>query len=85
MKSGIVAEPPLRGQHFFRIVCGCRRGLLDAKNLGKLFLIFSDGSRLEFNSEARTQINSSVATCSRRALDVTTVLLIPVSQQGRQK
>jgi hypothetical protein len=40
MKSAIVAElPPVR-QHFFRVVCGCPRGLLNAENFGKLFLTF---------------------------------------------
>jgi len=35
-----VAEPPLARQHFFQVVCGCPKGLLDAENFGKLFLSF---------------------------------------------
>jgi len=79
MKSAIVAEPPLGRQHFFRVVCGCPKGLLDAENFGKLFWVFSDGSCWESNIwEARTQAGWNVAARHRCAPKVTIVLLISV-------
>ena len=50
MRSAIVAEPPLARQHFFRIVCGCPKGLLEAENFGKLFLSFSRNREHEFET-----------------------------------
>jgi hypothetical protein len=49
MKSAIVAESPPARQHFFRVVCGCPNGLLDAENFGKLFLASSEGFRWKYN------------------------------------
>ena len=40
-EAQLVAKLPLSRQHFFRIVCGCPRGLLDKENLGKLFFSYS--------------------------------------------
>lgn len=83
MRSAIVAELPLGRQHFFRIACGCPKGLLDAKIFSKLFLSFSDGSCSESNvSEARIQAGWNVTTPYRCARKVTIVLLIRVSQYG---
>jgi hypothetical protein len=40
VKAAVVAGLPLGRQHFFRIVCGCPKGLFDPENFGKLFLSF---------------------------------------------
>jgi hypothetical protein len=42
MKSAIVAVVPLVRQHFFRVMCGCPVGLLDAEKFSKAFLSFSE-------------------------------------------
>jgi len=39
-EAPFVAESPLGYQHFFQVVFGCPKGLLDAENFGKLFLRF---------------------------------------------
>ena len=39
-EAPFVAESPLGYQHFFQVVCGCPKGLLDAENFGKLYLSF---------------------------------------------
>jgi len=80
VKTAIVAELPSGRQHFFRFVCGCPKGLLDAENFGKLFLrVFSDGSCSEYNnSEARIQDGWNVETRYRCAPKVTILLPIRV-------
>jgi hypothetical protein len=76
MKSAIVAELPPGRQHFFRIVCGCPRGFLDAENFGKLFLSFSERSLPKSNIQNSNQIEcrNALSMCSEDNNRVTTPL-----------
>ena len=78
MKAAVVAELPLGGQHFFRIVCGCPRVYWMQKILASFFFEFFLKVPAGDNSEARDSNRSNVAARYRCAPKAT----IHVSQDG---
>ena len=83
MKSAIVGALPPWRQHFFRIVCGCPRDLLDEENFGKLFLSFFRRFLPGFQHVGSQNSNRMECPCalSMRS-DSNNRVTIDVSQRG---
>ena len=57
-EAPFVAESPPGHQHFFQVVCGCPKGLLNTQTSGKLFFKFLRTAHLAGQCDCATKVQA---------------------------